>query len=69
MELSHQYKSLLTTTVSYSLVKKYFSQLFLTDTAKGILFYSEGNVGKAYKTTRRSGGIAGDEADRVGNGG
>lgn len=48
LELSHQYKNLLTTTVSYSLIKNYFSQLFLTDTAKGILFYSEGNVGKAW---------------------
>ncbi len=48
MELSHQYKSVLTTAVSYSIIKNYFSQLFLTDTAKGILFYSEGNVGRAH---------------------
>ena len=47
LELSHQYKDLLTTTVSYSRIKNYFSQLFLTDTATGILFYSEGNVGSA----------------------
>lgn len=46
MELSHQYRSLLTTTLSYSIIKNYFSQLFLTDTS-GILIYSEGNVGKA----------------------
>lgn len=48
VELGHQFKNLLTTTVSFSRVKNYFSQLFLTDTVKGILFYSEGNVGKAY---------------------
>jgi len=48
IELGHQYRNLLTTTVSFSRIKNYFSQLFLTDTAKGILYYSEGNVGKAY---------------------
>jgi outer membrane receptor protein involved in Fe transport len=46
MELSHQFKSVLTTAVSYSIIKNYFSQLFLTDPS-GILIYSEGNVGKA----------------------
>ncbi|MEP7144793.1 MAG: outer membrane beta-barrel protein [Ferruginibacter sp.] len=46
MEVSHQYKSVLTTAVSYSIIKNYFSQLFLTDSS-GILIYSEGNVGKA----------------------
>lgn len=45
MELSHQYKSMLTTAFSYSSIKNYFSQLFLTDSS-GILIYSEGNVGK-----------------------
>ncbi len=48
LQLSHQYKQLLTTAVSYSHITNYFSQLFLTDTATGILLYSEGNVGKAY---------------------
>jgi outer membrane receptor protein involved in Fe transport len=47
LELSHQYKSFLTTTLSYSIIKDYFSQLFLTDSS-GILYYSQGNVGKAY---------------------
>ncbi len=46
MEVSHQYKSVLTTAISYSIIKNYFSQLFLTDTS-GILIYSEGNVGRA----------------------
>ena len=46
-EVSHQYKSFLTTTVSYGIMKDYFSQLFLTDSV-GILYYSQGNVGKAY---------------------
>lgn len=48
IELSHQYKNILTTTFSYSLIKNYFSQLFLTDTINDILFYSEGNVGRAH---------------------
>lgn len=47
LELSHQYKSYLTTTLSYSMIKDYFSQLFLTDSS-GILYYSQGNVGRAY---------------------
>jgi hypothetical protein len=47
-ELTHQYKNLLTTSVSYSNIKNYFSQLFLADTAKGILLYSQGNVGRTY---------------------
>ncbi|HEX3384861.1 MAG TPA: outer membrane beta-barrel family protein, partial [Mucilaginibacter sp.] len=45
-ELSHQYKELLTTTVSYSVINNYFSQLFLADTARGVLLYSQGNVGR-----------------------
>jgi len=46
LQLSHQYGSLLTTSVSYSIISNYFSQLFLADTAKGILLYSQGNVGR-----------------------
>ncbi len=44
-ELSHQYKNLLTTSISYSIIQNYFSQLFLADTSKGILLYTQGNVG------------------------
>ncbi len=47
LELSHQFKNALTTTLSYSIIKDYFSQLFLTDTS-GILYYSQGNVGKVH---------------------
>ncbi|WP_295717911.1 TonB-dependent receptor [Mucilaginibacter sp.] len=47
-ELSHQYKNLLTTSISYSNIKNYFSQLFLNDEAKGILLYTQGNVGSTY---------------------
>lgn len=48
MEISHQYKEWLTTTVSYSIVKNYFSQIFLNDTTAGLLFYSQGNVGRTH---------------------
>ena len=47
IELSHQYKQLLTTTVSYSIIKDYFSQLFLAE-GTDILVYTNGNVGKMY---------------------
>jgi hypothetical protein len=47
MELSHQYKQYLTTTISYSIIKDYFSQLFLS-AGRDILIYAEGNVGRAY---------------------
>lgn len=47
MELTHQYKQLLTTTVSYSLIKNYFSQLFFNED-DDILIYSEGNVGRSH---------------------
>ncbi len=47
LELSHQFKNALTTTLSYSIIKDYFSQLFLTDSS-GILYYSQGNVGKVH---------------------
>ena len=45
LQLSHQYGSLLTTSISYSVISNYFSQLFLADTARGVLLYSQGNVG------------------------
>ena len=47
-ELSHQYGNLLTTTVSYALVSNYFSQIFLSDTSKTILYYTQGNVGHVH---------------------
>ena len=46
-ELSHSYKQLLTTAVSYSGIKNYFSQLFLSE-GDDILVYTEGNVGQMY---------------------
>lgn len=47
-ELSHQYRQSLTTAVSYSIVKNYFSQIFLNDTITGLLYYSQGNVGRTH---------------------
>lgn len=46
-ELSHSYKQKLTTTVSYSNIKNYFSQLFLSE-GNDILVYTEGNVGQMH---------------------
>jgi iron complex outermembrane receptor protein len=46
-EVSHHYKQLITTTVSYALIKDYFSQLFLTD-PDGTLVYTQGNVGRMH---------------------
>lgn len=45
-ELSHLYKDILTTGISYSLIKDYFSQIFFADTAAGTIVYTEGNVGR-----------------------
>jgi iron complex outermembrane receptor protein len=45
IELSHQFKQWLTTTVSYSIIKDYFSQLFLNE-GSDILVYTNGNVGR-----------------------
>jgi outer membrane receptor protein involved in Fe transport len=47
-ELAHQYGNLLTTGVSYSRTSNYFSQIFLSDTSKTILYYTQGNVGRVY---------------------
>ena len=44
-ELTHQYGELLTTTLSYSRLTNYFSQIFLSDSTGTILFYTQGNVG------------------------
>ncbi|HVU96035.1 MAG TPA: outer membrane beta-barrel family protein [Puia sp.] len=47
-ELSHQYGNLLTTGISLARVSNYFSQIFLSDTSKTILYYTQGNVGRVY---------------------
>jgi iron complex outermembrane receptor protein len=47
-ELRHQYGNLLTTGVSYSRTSDYFSQIFLSDSSKTILYYTQGNVGLVY---------------------
>jgi len=45
LELTHQYGELFTSTLSYSRLTNYFSQLFLSDPTGTILFYTQGNVG------------------------
>ncbi|RCH56444.1 hypothetical protein DJ568_00875 [Mucilaginibacter hurinus] len=47
-KLSHQFKELLNTAVSYSRITNYFSQLFLADSEKDVLLYTYGNVGSTY---------------------
>lgn len=47
LELSHRYKQLITTTLSYSNVQNYFSQLFLSE-GTNILIYTDGNVGRMH---------------------
>ena len=46
-ELSHSFKQVLTTAVSYSQIRNYFSQLFLSE-GNDILIYTEGNVGRMH---------------------
>lgn len=46
-ELSHSYKSFITTAIAYSGIKNYFSQLFLSE-GNDILVYTEGNVGQMH---------------------
>lgn len=43
--LSHSFKNMLTTSLDYSFVKDYFSQIFLSDST-GTIVYTEGNIGK-----------------------
>lgn len=45
-ELSHNYRDLLVTTISYSETSNYFSQIFHSDPATGLIIYSEGNLGR-----------------------
>jgi hypothetical protein len=49
-ELSHTYKQLLSTNISYSYLKDYFSQIFIIDSNssnvnKNVIIYTRGNVG------------------------
>ncbi len=46
MELNHLFKQKLSTSITYSFTKDYFSQIFLADTTDGTAIYTEGNVGK-----------------------
>jgi iron complex outermembrane recepter protein len=44
-EISHKYKDALITSLTYSVTKDYFSQIFPID-SNGIVLYTEGNLGK-----------------------
>lgn len=50
MELMHNYKNILSTDISYSYLKDYFSQIFIIDSNssnvnKNVIIYTRGNVG------------------------
>ena len=45
-EISHQYKDQFTSTLSYTHIRDYMSQVFYEDTATGLIVYTEGNVGE-----------------------
>jgi iron complex outermembrane recepter protein len=47
-ELDYKYGDLLTTGLSYGRLSNYFSQIFLADTSKTILYYTQGNVGRVH---------------------
>ncbi|MBC7936894.1 MAG: TonB-dependent receptor [Rhizobacter sp.] len=47
IELSHLFKQKITTTLSYSFIKDYYSQVFQRDN-NNIMIYTTGNVGEAY---------------------
>ncbi|HEX2532827.1 MAG TPA: outer membrane beta-barrel protein, partial [Chitinophagaceae bacterium] len=46
-ELSHSYRDLLLTSISYGITTDYFSQIFLAG-PNDLIIYTEGNIGKAY---------------------
>jgi outer membrane receptor protein involved in Fe transport len=46
VELTHLYKDILSTSINYNIIRDYFSQIFLSDTASGTIVYTEGNIGK-----------------------
>lgn len=47
IEVSHLFRQKITTTLSYSFIKDYYSQIFRRDN-NNILIYTTGNVGEAY---------------------
>jgi len=46
-ELTYLFKEILSTNISYSTTRNYFSQIFTSDTSTGTIVYTEGNVGRA----------------------
>jgi outer membrane receptor protein involved in Fe transport len=46
VELSHQFRDMFSTTLSYNLVDDYMSQVFYEDTSTNLIVYTEGNVGR-----------------------
>ena len=45
IELTHRFKDIINTGISYNYTNDYFSQVFISDTATGLIVYTEGNVG------------------------
>jgi iron complex outermembrane recepter protein len=46
VELTHTFKQVFSTTLSYNILKDYISQVFYADTATDRVVYTEGNVGR-----------------------
>lgn len=46
VELTHTFRQVFSTTLSYNILKDYISQVFYSDTATDRIVYTEGNVGK-----------------------
>lgn len=46
VELSHTFRQVFSTTLSYNILKDYISQVFYADTATDRIVYTEGNVGR-----------------------
>ncbi len=46
IELNHSWKEKIMTTFSYGYTKNYFSQIFYSDPATGLITYTEGNLGQ-----------------------
>lgn len=45
-EITHNFKNILITSISYSITDDYFSQIFYSDPSSGLIIYTQGNLDK-----------------------